>query len=213
MVRFTPRLCQFSPHRPRAFRGGLTRPEGALSFHPSRPPSRARQATATSPRPVAEPVWNVSRRADGIRGMRAQRSSTMSPGAASSRSARCPRPARRSGRARSRPSPARARSRKCGRRPSGTTSAPARRRPRPARAGSERPVASGPRGRSGRTRPAAPRRQARAAGAAAGAASAATPGVIDGPEPKFSVWMRLAATPQPARPAVRLLMNAGGPQR
>ena len=39
---------------------------------------------------------------------------------------------------------------------------------------------------------------------------AATPGVRDGPEPKTSVWTRLAAMPQTARPTVRSLIKAGG---
>src|SRR5262245_282277 len=41
---------------------------------------------------------------------------------------------------------------------------------------------------------------------------AASPGVWDGPAPKISVWMRLGATPQAARPVLRLLMKADGPQ-
>jgi hypothetical protein len=40
---------------------------------------------------------------------------------------------------------------------------------------------------------------------------AATPGVRDGPEPNISVWMWLAAMPQPARPMVRSRMKADGP--
>src|SRR6516164_5422975 len=42
--------------------------------------------------------------------------------------------------------------------------------------------------------------------------SAAMPGVIDGPDPKFSVCRRSWATPQPARPSTRPLINAAGPQ-
>src|SRR6516165_6999225 len=34
-----------------------------------------------------------------------------------------------------------------------------------------------------------------------GGSEGATPGVIGGAEPKISVWMRLAETPQPVRPA------------
>src|SRR5271168_227595 len=41
---------------------------------------------------------------------------------------------------------------------------------------------------------------------------AAMPGVMDGPAPKPSVWMRSGATPQAARPAVRSLMKVDGPQ-
>src|SRR5262249_3052651 len=44
-----------------------------------------------------------------------------------------------------------------------------------------------------------------------GGGEATTPGVLGGAEPKFSMWIRLAATPQPARPAVRSLIKAGGP--
>ena len=36
------------------------------------------------------------------------------------------------------------------------------------------------------------------------------PGVNDGPAPNSSLWIRFAATPQPARPTVRSDMNAGG---
>ena len=43
--------------------------------------------------------------------------------------------------------------------------------------------------------------------------AAEMPGVFGGFEPKISVWMRLAATPQALSPAVRSLMKAGGPQR
>ena len=41
---------------------------------------------------------------------------------------------------------------------------------------------------------------------------AATPGVMDGPGPNISVWMRSGATPKAVRPAVRSLMKVDGPQ-
>src|SRR5215469_13848634 len=41
---------------------------------------------------------------------------------------------------------------------------------------------------------------------------AATPGVIDGPDPKFSVWRRRGDTPQPVRSATSPLINLVGPQ-
>src|SRR3954463_9433268 len=40
-----------------------------------------------------------------------------------------------------------------------------------------------------------------------------TPGVMDLPEPKISVWTRSRATPQPPSPAVKSSRKAGGPHR
>src|SRR5271163_2778002 len=52
------------------------------------------------------------------------------------------------------------------------------------------------------------------AGACGGlSGAAATPGVLAGPAPNVSLWIRLAATPQVARLAVRSVMKAGGPHR
>ena len=39
------------------------------------------------------------------------------------------------------------------------------------------------------------------------------PGVIAGPAPKVSVWMRLAVTPQAARLPAKSVMKADGPHR
>src|SRR5215472_12456752 len=41
----------------------------------------------------------------------------------------------------------------------------------------------------------------------------ATPGVMDLPKPKISVWLRSWTTPQPPSPAVKSLRSAGGPHR
>src|ERR1700691_1528831 len=38
------------------------------------------------------------------------------------------------------------------------------------------------------------------------------PGVLDGPAPNISLWMRARATPHVTRPAVRSLMKVDGPQ-
>src|SRR4029077_13071569 len=43
--------------------------------------------------------------------------------------------------------------------------------------------------------------------------TSATPGVMDLPEPKTSVWMRSCATPLSASPAVKSARNAGGPHK
>src|SRR6516165_8485104 len=40
-----------------------------------------------------------------------------------------------------------------------------------------------------------------------------TPGIMDLPEPKISVWMRSWATPQPPSPAVKSARKTGGPHR
>src|SRR5271166_1635777 len=40
-----------------------------------------------------------------------------------------------------------------------------------------------------------------------------TPGVMDLPEPKISVWTRSRAKPQPPRPAVKSSRKAAGPHR
>ena len=134
-------------------------------------------------------------------------------GPGSSRSARCRPPARRSGRAGSRPSRRRARSRRCGRPRCGTTIARVRRTPRQARAGSESPVPSGRSRplRANETSGPAPGGPAGRCGGRRGEASDARR-LGRTRRRTVSVWMRLAATPQPARPAVRSLMKADGPQ-